>query len=135
MPEAGRETGIYGRSFGQPPVEHAILAVAGPQHAVIELDQLSALGLSQSAVHKRAATGRLHRVYTRVYSLVPPPLLTGKGRWMAAVLACGPGAALSYASAAALLELRRSDAVYIDVTVPADRVASTRESGSIVRPP
>jgi hypothetical protein len=37
---------------------------------------------------------------------------------MAAVLACGPGAALSHASAAALWEIRRSAATLIDVTVP-----------------
>jgi hypothetical protein len=37
---------------------------------------------------------------------------------MAAVLACGPGAALGYTSAAALLGLRRSDYGPIDVVVP-----------------
>src|ERR1700745_3220374 len=36
---------------------------------------------------------------------------------MAAVLACGPGAVLSHASAAALWGIRFSDSVYIDVTV------------------
>jgi very-short-patch-repair endonuclease len=35
---------------------------------------------------------------------------------MAAVLACGPGAALSHASAAALWDMRRSDARIVDVT-------------------
>jgi very-short-patch-repair endonuclease len=39
---------------------------------------------------------------------------------MAAVLACGPGAALSHTSAGALWDIRRSDAVRIDVTVPTD---------------
>jgi len=37
---------------------------------------------------------------------------------MAAVLACGPTAVLSHATAAALWDLRRSDAGAIDVTVP-----------------
>ncbi len=37
---------------------------------------------------------------------------------MAAVLACGPGAALSYTSAAALWGLRESWAALTDVTVP-----------------
>ena len=37
---------------------------------------------------------------------------------MAAVLACGPGAAISHRDAAALWELRQSNSPYIDVTVP-----------------
>jgi hypothetical protein len=37
---------------------------------------------------------------------------------MAAVLACGPGAVLSHRTAAALQELRQTDRVNIDVTVP-----------------
>lgn len=52
-----------------------------------------------------------------VYSLIPPHLLTREGRWMAAVLACGPGAVLSHRSAAALHGLIRGGGVRIDVTV------------------
>ena len=40
---------------------------------------------------------------------------------MAAVLACGPGAVISHASAAALQDLRPSAAIRIDVTVPGRR--------------
>jgi hypothetical protein len=85
----------------------------------VEIGQLRDLGLTASAVHKRAAAGRLHRVHRAVYSLVPVHLLPREGLWMAAVLACGPGAVLSHRSAAALLGLRRSGGVRIDVTVPA----------------
>jgi very-short-patch-repair endonuclease len=45
--------------------------------------------------------------------------LTLKGRLLAAVLACGPGAVLSHHSAAELWELRRSHGARIHVTVPA----------------
>jgi len=74
--------------------------------------------MTASAVRARAATGRLHRLYRGVYSLVPPHLLTRDGRRMAAVLACGPGAVLSHRSAAALHELRAFGGVKFDVTVP-----------------
>jgi Protein of unknown function (DUF559) len=52
-------------------------------------------------------------VYAVGYSL-----LTLKGIWMAAVLACGPGAALSHRSAAALLGLRPDNRPVTDVTTP-----------------
>ncbi len=95
------------------------MALAETQHAVMGLRQLTALGLSASAVHKRAASAHLHRVYQAVYSLVPPKLLTRRGRYMGAVLACGPGAVLSHRSAADLLGLRHTDRPRVDVTVPA----------------
>ena len=82
------------------------------------LDQLGDLGLSMSAVHSRAATGRLHRIHHTVYSLVPKEMLTRNGLYMAAVLACGPGAVLSHRSAAALHGLRDWGHTKIEVTVP-----------------
>ncbi|HEY5317866.1 MAG TPA: hypothetical protein VIJ20_07790 [Solirubrobacteraceae bacterium] len=93
-------------------------ALANAQHAVFDFGALRDLGLTASAVHKRAAARRLHRVYHGVYSLVPPQLLSREGHWMAAVLACGPGAVLSHRSAAALLGLRPTRRARIDVTVP-----------------
>ena len=69
----------------------------------------------------RAADCRLYRVYRAVYSLVAPSLLTSKGRYMAAVLACGPGAVLSHRDAAALHDLRPTARTKIDVTVPGRR--------------
>ena len=49
--------------------------------------------------------GRLHRVHRGVYAVGRPPI-TPLERAAAAVLACGPGAALSHASALALWGLR-----------------------------
>jgi hypothetical protein len=79
---------------------------------------LVAIGLTARAVQRRALVGRLHRIHQSVYSLVPESLLTARGRWMAAVLACGPGAALSHHSAASLQGLRSSSRSRIDVTIP-----------------
>lgn len=88
------------------------------QHAVFRLDQLRELGFTAGATRKRAAGRRLHRIHGSVYSLVPRALLTRNGRFMAAVLACGPGAVLSHRSAAALLGLRSGGWTKIEVTVP-----------------
>jgi predicted transcriptional regulator of viral defense system len=69
-------------------------------------------------IHKRVAAGRLFRVHHGVYSVVLTALLSRYGSWMAAVLACGPGAVLSHRSAAALHELRASERLNPEVTVP-----------------
>jgi very-short-patch-repair endonuclease len=81
--------------------------------------QIEALGLTATAVRSRAARGRLYRLYRGVYSLVPPHQLKPPGHWMAAVLACGPGAVLSHRSAAKAHELRGSQRSRIDVTTRA----------------
>jgi very-short-patch-repair endonuclease len=47
------------------------------------------------------------------------PELTPYGRWMAAVLACGPGAVLSHGTAAALWGILREPSTPIEVAVPA----------------
>ena len=88
------------------------------QDGVAALGQLIALGLGDSAVRKRARAGRLHRIYRAVYALTPPSLLSLKGRYRAAVLACGPGAVLSHRSAADLHGLRKDARAAIDVMVP-----------------
>ena len=59
----------------------------------------------------------MHRVHRGVYSIAPPALLTRRGRYMAAVLACGDGAVLSHRSAADLHELRATSRERIDVIV------------------
>jgi hypothetical protein len=71
------------------------------QHGVVARRQLRALGFSEKAIEHRIAVGRLHRVGAGIYA-VGRRELTREGRWMAAVLACGPDALLSHGSAAAL---------------------------------
>jgi very-short-patch-repair endonuclease len=102
--------------------------LARRQHGVVSRRQLLDSGLSRRAIQHRLARGRLHLVTGGVYA-VGRPDLTLHGRWMAAVLACGPGAMLSHCSAAALWGLgdQRSE---IEVTV---RTASPRRrSGMLV---
>lgn len=63
--------------------------------------QLVDLGLSKKAIRHRVLRGRLHPVLRGVYA-VGRPEIDRRGRWMAAVLACGPTAVLSHLSAAEL---------------------------------
>jgi hypothetical protein len=73
-------------------------------------------GFSEEAIEHRLAKGRLHLVGRGVYA-VGWPQLTPERRWMAAVLACGKGAALSHHSAAALWRIGRENNGRIDVSV------------------
>lgn len=118
MAGGGRETDEYGGFPGPPPGLRPAVRLAVTQHGVVALEQLVRLGFSQRAVQSAAALGRLHRVHRGVYSLTPSGLLRREGRFMAAILACGPNAALSHRSAAVLLELRAGNQQRIDVSVP-----------------
>jgi hypothetical protein len=84
---------------------------------VVSLAQLRLVGLSASAVRKRTAAGRLHRIHRAVYA-VGHARLTREGRWMAAVLACGPRAVLSHRSAAGLWGLRPDNRPNAEVSLP-----------------
>ena len=99
------------------PADRAIAELAERQHGVVALWQLEALGLSASAVHKRAAGGRLHRVHRGVYA-VGRPGLSANGRRLAAVLTYGRDAVLSHRSAAGLWGLRRDNRSGTDVSLP-----------------
>jgi len=91
--------------------------VAGRQWGVVSRRQLVALGFSARGIEEWVRTGRLLRLHRGVYAVGHDRLRT-EGRWLAAVMACGPGAVLSHRDAAQLWELRRSSASVIDVTVP-----------------
>jgi very-short-patch-repair endonuclease len=84
---------------------------------VVARRQLQALGFSSQAIKTLVSRERLHRLHRSVYA-VGHKRLTAKGRWMAAALACGPGAVLSHLDAAALHDLRRIGSGKIDVTTP-----------------
>jgi predicted transcriptional regulator of viral defense system len=94
----------------------AIADLAAAQHGVVALRQLRALGMSDRAVHGRAARGLLHRVHQGVYA-VGHTVLSVHGGWMAAVLAAGEGAVLSHRAAAALWSLYGAPASSVDVIV------------------
>jgi hypothetical protein len=94
-----------------------IAHIAGRQHGVVARRQLIAEGLSQRAVDRRIALGRLHPIHRGVFA-VGHPIVSREGRWMAAVLAAGDGAVLSHQSAAALRGIRPTARERIDVTTP-----------------
>lgn len=96
----------------------ALWDLARRQHGVVARWQLLELGYHPQAIKHRIAKGRLHPVFRGVYA-VGRPQLTTHGRWMAAVLSCGPEAVLSHESAAALWGIRKPSRVEIDVSVPA----------------
>ena len=92
----------------------AIARLAGNQHGVVTTAQLNRMGLSRGRIAERAKAGRLHPIHRGVHA-VGHRALSEKGRWMAAVLACGETAVLSHLSAGELWGIhrpvrRRSDA-------------------------
>src|SRR4051812_17032289 len=91
-------------------------ALAADQHGVVARSQLLLLGLSGDAIDRRIAARRLHPMYRGVFA-VGHRRVSRLGRWMAAVLACGPDAVLSHASAAALWQIKDSNKGKPDVTV------------------
>jgi predicted transcriptional regulator of viral defense system len=111
------------RGFADTPPDGRVAKLAERQWGVVSLAQLRAAGLSDDAVQRRAAAGRLHRLHHGVYA-VGHTVLRREGRWLAAVLACGEGAVLSHRSAAAHWGLLQSNATRIDVTTPRTRAAN-----------
>jgi len=91
-----------------------VAAAAARQHGVIAIGQLLDLGLSHSGVSRRVTGHRLHRIHRGVYA-VGHKRLSREGRWMAAVLAAGDGAALSHLSAAVLWQIWRGRVDTTDV--------------------
>jgi predicted transcriptional regulator of viral defense system len=91
--------------------------VAAEQHGVVAYWQLLAAGLDRTAIAYRRRVGRLHLLHRGVYAVghrPPSPLATA----MAAVLACGPDAALSHGSAAALWRILQRWPAPTHVTAP-----------------
>jgi len=93
---------------------------------VISLDELRAFGVPDSTTNDRVARGRWHRLYRGVLSVVPPSMLRPAGRWRAAVLACGEGAALAGREAARCHGVRSRRRSRIDVVVPYPKKAKHR---------
>jgi len=92
-------------------------ALAARQHGVVTRSQIVAVGLSNTMVRDRIANGHLIRLHRGVYA-VGHDQLRREGRWLAAVLAVGQGAALSHRDAAALHDLRPANHELTDVTTP-----------------
>lgn len=103
-----------------------ISVVAARQHGVVSIQQLREAGISSSAVSRRVRLGWLHPVHRGVYSVGHPGISSG-GRWMAACLACGEGAAVSHRSAAALWGLLRAHAGSVDIAIPSTTGRKSRK--------
>jgi very-short-patch-repair endonuclease len=88
---------------------------AAAQHGVVSTDDLRELGYSKHTIHDRVTHGRLHRIHRAVYA-VGHTTISLRGRWLAAVLACGTDAVLSHRDAATLHDLRPVSSGRIDVT-------------------
>jgi predicted transcriptional regulator of viral defense system len=100
-----------------PPLDARIAALAQRQHGVVSARQLNALGVGRGAIAHRLKTGRLHRIHRGVYA-PGHPLLSLKGKFMAAALNAGDDAAISHAAATGLHGLLAFNATRIDVSAP-----------------
>jgi hypothetical protein len=110
---------------------------AADEWAVLSRAELH--GLTRSAISTRARAGRLHRVHPGVYA-VGHSALTMRGRFLAAVKACGDGAILSHFSAAALWDLvayqpgREPDVIaLVRRRIPGINAHQTRNPPQVIR--
>lgn len=94
-------SGLDGERPNESPLRGRLARLAARQHGVVSRPQLLTLGVTDAAVKWGVRSGALHRVHQGVYA-VGYEAGTVESRWMAAVLACGPHAALSHLDAAAL---------------------------------
>src|SRR5919109_1244549 len=78
--------------------DRMIAALADRQHGVVSRSQLLRAGVPGHVIDHRVWLKRLHPTHHGVYA-AGHRNLTKQGRWMAAVLAAGPGAVLSHRSA------------------------------------
>jgi predicted transcriptional regulator of viral defense system len=85
-------------------VAQVIARIARDQHGVVTRAQLLTAGVSADEVKRRATAGALIRVHRGVYR-VGHRAPSVYANYMAAVLACGPGALLSGRAAGHLLDL------------------------------
>jgi hypothetical protein len=106
-------------------VDAAIAALAKRQHGIVARGQLTDLGLGRGAIEHRVRCGRLHPLHRGVYA-VGHRALRREAWWLATVLAAGPGAALSYRSAAELWGMRYGSRARVEVSVPRHRRSTAR---------
>lgn len=120
MPTASRESASTrdmrgsARTRGK---DAEIATLADQQHGVVARGQLVDIGVGEDAIDRRIEAGRLHPLHLGVYA-IGHRVVSREGRWMAAVLACGPGAVLSHRSAAALWGIRKAASETVDVALP-----------------
>lgn len=102
-------------------LDQEMARLAKAQHGVVARRQLLAMGMGGGAITVRLERGQLHELHRGVY-VVGVRRISRKGRWIAAVLASGPGAVLSHRSAGELWRILPSGARSIDVIRPGSQV-------------
>ncbi len=95
--------------------DQVIAALAARRWGVVSRGQLLEAGVPRATIGDRLRSGRLLPLHPGVYA-VGHARLRPEGHWLAAVLAVGPGAALSHRDAAGLHGLRPANHVRIDVS-------------------
>jgi predicted transcriptional regulator of viral defense system len=120
MPEPSESDHHSGVEVVRAHPDRVIAALAAGQHGVVTRRQLFDAGLTRRMVERRVASRHLVLLHRGVYA-VGHRRLRREGHWLAAVLAAGPGAALSHREAAALHGLRSADRTTVDVTVAGQR--------------
>lgn len=96
---------------------HIVAGAAARRHGVVTFAELIEAGCSEDAIQWMVTTGHLHRRHRGVYA-VGHTALSREGRWSAAVLAGGDGAALSHVSAAQFWGITRRTSERIHVSTP-----------------
>lgn len=109
-------------SAGQdgPPLWVVVAELARSRWGVVSRAELIALGASRPGIDAWVNRGRLHCLHRGVYA-VGHAHLGREGRRLAAVLACGEGAALSHRSAASHWGLLDTQSALVDVTARRSR--------------
>jgi very-short-patch-repair endonuclease len=102
-------------------LDREIARLAKDQHGVVARWQLLAMGMGSGAIDVRLDRGQLHELHRGVY-VVGVRRVTRSGRWLAAVLAAGPGAVLSHRSAGRLWRVLPPTAEEVDVICPGTQV-------------
>ena len=106
--------------------------LAQRQNGVVSRSQALRAGLTTDKIKFRLRSGRWRLMHRGVYATFTGA--PGRGAWLwAAVLSAGPGAALSYETAAELHRLTDKPAETIHVTVPHDRRVRAVEGVSLHR--
>jgi predicted transcriptional regulator of viral defense system len=101
-------------------VEREINRLASDAHGVVTRAQLLDAGLTRKVIEQRLRTGALIRVHRGVYR-VGHRAQSLDASYIAAVRACGDGAALSGRAAGHLMRLTRGVAPPPEVTTPTER--------------
>jgi hypothetical protein len=104
-------------SYGVPP---SLREAAQLQSDVLTASQLVDAGLTRDTLSSRVQLGQWQRLHRGVYATFSGEPPREAALW-AAVLAAGPGAMLSYSTAAEVAALGGQDSGLIHVTIPADR--------------